>query len=74
MYTKYICPDEKGGLSQACTTIDMYGTLFFLLYLKRPTLFCYSVYPVKKHCSAKAINFKFCVYIRGDCGQLPLYF
>ena len=29
---------------------------------------------VQKHCSAKAIHFKLCVYISEDCGQLPSYF
>ena len=31
------------------------------------------LFVLKKHCSATAIKFKFCVYIREDCGQLACY-
>ena len=50
----------------ACTTIDMYGTLFFLVYVKRPILFCCALYRVKKHGSAKSINLGFRVYMYHD--------
>ena len=40
--------EVSNNIPYSCTTIDMYGTLFFLVYLKRPICFCYALYHVKK--------------------------